>query len=318
MIADALRAALPLLAAGVLALWVAPARGEELPNFDKLWNFNNPKATEAQFRQILPRAEASGDADYLAQLLTQIARSQGLQGRLDDAHQTLDRVEKMLTPEMKTARVRYLLERGRLFRSSRQLEKSRSNFLAAWQLARAEGLDGYACDAAHMMGAIEGGDKAIKWDLEALDLAEHSKDPKARAWLGVLYNNLGWAFHDKGDYAKALELFQKGLAWHTERRQPAKILIAKWRVGRALRSLGRIDEALSTQREVERGFAALGEPDGHVFEEIGECLTAQGKPADAKPYFAKAYALLKDEAGPEHIDVKRLQRMKALGGVGSK
>jgi tetratricopeptide (TPR) repeat protein len=315
MIAAYLRFALPLLAAGVWALGVVPARAGNLPDFDKLWNWSDPSATEAKFRAILPGAEVSGNADYLGQLLTQIARSQGLQGRIDDAHQTLDRVEKMLNSETKTAHVRYLLERGRLFRSSKKIERSKSNFVAAWELGRAADLDELACDAAHMMGVIEGGERGIEWNLKAIDLAEHSTDPKVRVWLGVLYRNTGWYFLDKGDSRKALEMFEKGLAWHRERKDPAtKILVAKWRIGRALRSLGRIDEALSTQREVESGYAAVGQESGFVLEEIGECLYAQGKPTEAKPYFAKAYALLKEEAASGRIDAKRLERMEVLGG----
>src|SRR6185503_17574880 len=93
---------------------------QELPAFDKLWNYNDPVATEAKFRELLPAAEKSADLSHHAQLLTQIARTQGLQGRFDGAHATLDSVEKMLTDDLKLARVRYLLERGRAFNSAGQ------------------------------------------------------------------------------------------------------------------------------------------------------------------------------------------------------
>ena len=51
-----------------------------LPDFDSLWNFDAPETSEAAFRAVLPVAKSSGDRDYLAQLLTQIARSEGLVG----------------------------------------------------------------------------------------------------------------------------------------------------------------------------------------------------------------------------------------------
>ena len=67
---------------------------------------------------------------YRFELLTQIARSQGLQRRFDDAHATLDWVEMVLNglPETEaegeaaavTPRIRHLLERGRVFNSSRR------------------------------------------------------------------------------------------------------------------------------------------------------------------------------------------------------
>src|SRR5438128_2095323 len=93
----------------------AATRPGEPVEFDKLWDYAKPAETEGQFRALLPSAEASGDTSYLAQLLTQIGRAQGLQDRFDEAHATLDRVTTMLTDDMNLARVRYLLERGRVF-----------------------------------------------------------------------------------------------------------------------------------------------------------------------------------------------------------
>ena len=56
-----------------------------MTEFDKLWNYNDPASTEVKFREILtqinPREKSS---DYL-QLLTQIARTQSLQKRFDEA-----------------------------------------------------------------------------------------------------------------------------------------------------------------------------------------------------------------------------------------
>ena len=67
-----------------------------LPDIDSLWDHNDPAATQAQFMTVLPRAEASGDRAYQAELLTQIARTWGLQREFDSAHAVLDQVEPML------------------------------------------------------------------------------------------------------------------------------------------------------------------------------------------------------------------------------
>src|SRR5215207_4714581 len=101
-----------------LLVAVAVAAGGPLEDFDKLWDYNDPAATERKFRELLPTAEGSADSSSHAQLLTQIARAQGLQDRFEDAHATLDAVGKMLAADMKLARVRYLLERGRVFNSA--------------------------------------------------------------------------------------------------------------------------------------------------------------------------------------------------------
>ena len=60
-------------------------------------------------------------------------------------------------------------------------------------------------------------------------------------------------------------------------------------------------------------YDEIGKPDGFVYEEIGECLVAQKKVEEAKPYFKKAHALLiKFKWVAE--DTKRVERMKRLAG----
>src|SRR5690349_11666078 len=90
----------------------------ELPDIDSLWDYNDPAATKERFRAVLPAARSSGSPGSLAELLTQIARTEGLQGRFDEAHATLDEVVEMLPRATPRAHVRYLLERGRAFNSS--------------------------------------------------------------------------------------------------------------------------------------------------------------------------------------------------------
>ena len=80
-----------------------------LPDIDSVWDFDHPDASEAAFAALLPLARASGDPDYLAQLLTQVARAEGLQMKFDHASRTLDEAEAMITAETPTARVRLLL-----------------------------------------------------------------------------------------------------------------------------------------------------------------------------------------------------------------
>ncbi|MBI5368425.1 MAG: tetratricopeptide repeat protein [Planctomycetes bacterium] len=286
-----------------------------LPEFDRLWNFDDPAGTEAKFRELLPRAEGAGDAGYLACLLTQIARSEGLQRKFDAAHATLDRVEKLLDDRPTVARIRYLLERGRAFNSAEKPAQAKPLFEKAWETARTAGVDNLACDAAHMLGIVEPGAAGVAWNLKAMAVAEASSDPRVSGWLGALYNNMGWTYHDQGEYAKALELFEKGLAWREARKQPKETRIAKWTVGRALRSLGRVAEALAKQQALLEEWKAAGEEDGYVFEELGECLLALGRGAEARPHFAQAYELLAKDEWLVKSEGKRLERLKALAEV---
>ncbi|MBI2901634.1 MAG: gamma-glutamyltransferase [Planctomycetes bacterium] len=290
---------------------IEEARMQEAPDFDALWNYDKPDETERKFREIL--ATGKGDASYRAQLLTQIARCQGLQGKFDEAHKTLDEAEK-LAPDSKVARIRCLLERGRAYNSAKKKEKARPLFVEALELARAAGEEFHAVDAAHMLGIVDPPKEALEWNLKAIAMAEASKGPRAKNWLGALYNNVGWTYHDLGEFEKALELFKKGLVWRQERNQPKETRIAKWTVGRALRSLKRLDEALQIQRELVEEWEKAGEKDGYVFEEMGECLLALGKADEAKPWFARAYEELSKDSWFVENEAERMKRLKELGG----
>jgi hypothetical protein len=93
----------------------APPAPADWRDFDRLWDYNDPAATEARFRALLPEAEASADTGKLAELLSQIARTHSLRGQFDAAHPLLDRAESLLAAgESSRARVRILLERGPL------------------------------------------------------------------------------------------------------------------------------------------------------------------------------------------------------------
>src|SRR5436190_24321514 len=99
-------------------------RAMPLPDFDTLWDYNDPAATEQRFLALLPAAEAVDDAEhraYRAELLTQIARTHSLRRSFEFAHEMLDRAAALLRPEDDLSaappRVGYLLERGRALNS---------------------------------------------------------------------------------------------------------------------------------------------------------------------------------------------------------
>jgi tetratricopeptide (TPR) repeat protein len=285
---------------------------QSLPDFNELWNYDDPADTERKFRELLPAAEKSGNPGYRLELLTQIARTQGLQRKFKDAHDTLDKVEKALTSDLKRARVRYLLERGRVFNSSKQPDKARPFFLEAWELGKGAGEDNFAIDAAHMMGIIEPLRGSLEWNLKALRMAEETRDTRAARWKGSLYNNIGWTYHDQNEYSKALDLFQSALVFRLEQGNETTIRIAKWCVARCMRSLGKVEEALTMQRDLLEEHQSVGSKDGFVNEEIGECLLLQGKAGEAKIHFAKAYAILSKDTWLADSEPERIKRLKDL------
>ena len=290
----------------------------ELQDFDQKWDYGRPDSTEFGFRALLPQARAAGDTNYLAQLLTQIARAEGLQKKFATAHRTLDEADSLLAgggPELAIARVRSALERGRVFNSSGEPVLSRPLFLAAWEQANAAGAEFHAIDAAHMLAIIEPSAESLSWNQKAIAAAERVKSEPARNWLGSLYNNVGWTYHDQGRYPEALDMFEKALRFREEKQQEPQIRIAKWSVARCHRSLGRVDEALAEQRALAAEFARIGEEDGYVYEEIAECLWLKGEKDAARPTFAKAYALLVKDPWLPDREPERIARLKALGEV---
>lgn len=285
------------------------------PEFDKLWSFSKPADTEVKFRELLPAAENSGSLDYKLQLLTQIARTQGLQRKFDEAHKTLDSVEKSLDKKTPVAEIRYILERGRVFNSSKKQEQALPLFVKSYELAVERKEDNLAVDAAHMVAIAEPtADKQMEWNLKALDMAEKSKNEKARGWLGSLYNNMGWTYHDSKKYNQALDMFKKALAFREAKGEASSIRTAKWTVARVHRSLDKIEEALKIQKALEAEFDKLPEKDGYVFEELGELYLVKKMNAESKKYFALAYKELSKDEWMKANEAKRLERMKEFGG----
>ena len=284
-----------------------------LPDFDSLWDYEHPAETEKKFRELLPIALASKNTSYRAQLLTQLARAQGLQRKFTEGHQTLDEVAKLLPDSDSRTRVRYLLERGRALNSSGKPSESKPLFLQAWNLARESGEDSFAVDAAHMIAIVELPANQLDWNLKALDLAEKSTDPRARKWKGSLYNNIGWTIFESKKYDKALDMFQKALRWREEQGQTREVRIAKWCVAKTLRALNRLHEALEVQKTLLNEYDKEGERSGYVYEELGECLLALGQAGGAGKFFAMAYEELSKDQWLVENEPARLARLKELG-----
>ena len=280
-------------------------------DFDALWDYSDPHKTETKFREILLQIPESNPA-YL-ELLTQIARSQGLQQKFDKAHQTLDQVERRLGDYASRAKIRFYLERGRVFNSAGHPDETPPFFEQALDMAKKLSEDFYAVDALHMLAIVAPPASSLDLNLLAIQFAESSDQEKARGWLGSLYNNTGWLYHELDDFESALDMFQKAEAARRLKGSVNEIRIAQWCVARTLRSLNRIEKALSKQLTLKAEFEAAGESDSYVFEELGECLLALDRAQEAQPYFAKAHELLAQDVWLAEKEPVRLERLKELG-----
>lgn len=256
----------------------------------ELWDFGDPAASEARFRKVL-------EDGWDAEVATQVARAQGLQGEFAKARETLEEVRERIDQSPSSELARFLLESGRVENSSGNPGGSIAFFMEALTVANSIGNEYLAIDAAHMLGIVANGEAALDWNKRAIEMALRAKDERARQWVGSLHNNLGWALHDLGKYEEALIEFTKALEFRKKQGEPENVRIAKWCIGRCLRSLGRLDEAL----EVQRGLCGESENDGYVLEEIGENLLALGKPHEAAPWFGRAAEKLRGAVAEERL-----------------
>ncbi|TNE57503.1 MAG: hypothetical protein EP340_08285 [Alphaproteobacteria bacterium] len=280
-------------------------------NFDDLWNYADPVATREAFLQL---ANEGGEA-YQLELKTQIARTYSLERDFPSAHATLDSIKPRLGAYPRVD-IRYHLERGRAYNSAGDKEKAVGEFRLAFDMGLAAGEEYHTVDAAHMLAiAASDAETREKWTLIGLELAEKAEDPRARGWGGALANNLGWDKFDAGDYAAALDLFERSRRAFEERGQITQERIARWSKARVWRAQGQLDEALEEQLRQEAEYEAEGGVDGYVFEELGELYLLMGENEKAGTYFARAYGELSKDSWLVESEPERLTRMKELSGL---
>ena len=281
---------------------------------DTLWDFDDPAASERRFRECV----ASTAGDERLEVLTQLARAQGLQDRFVDAHQTLDEVASSLGAAAPRVRVRYLLERGRALRSGDRPADALPLFVQAAELASSAGESALAIDAIHMVAITSTDpDEQMRWHERGMRVASADPGESGLRWLPSLRNNLGWALFERGRLAEALEQFQLAAAERRAAGDAKRTRIADWAVARTLRALGSVTEALAIQRRLldESGRDGVRPP--YVNEEIGECLLALGLDGEARAYFAEAHALLSADGRFASSEAERLARLARLSRSGA-
>jgi tetratricopeptide (TPR) repeat protein len=274
-----------------------------------LWDFADLDGSEQRFRAALAEAPS---AEARAAVLTQLARLEGLRGRIAEGDRLLEEAEALAGTT-----VRVLLERGRLRRSGGNPAAALPLFATAYEEAVAAGEEFLAADAAHM-AALAAGDRAgtFTWTQRGLDVARASSDPQVAYWAGPLLNNLGWAEYEAGEYEQALDAFAEALRARERRpEQRVEIEIARYALGKTLRALGRPAEAAGMLEQAIAWAAAAGAPDGWFHEELAEDYAALGRDDEAREQARLALPLL-ESADPDFAgDAERATRLCRLAGA---
>jgi tetratricopeptide (TPR) repeat protein len=284
------------------------------------WDFDDPALSRLRFLALIDSVPPGSPTALIYR--TQVARTHSLRREFDEANDVLD-AAALRCDDLAAGcasyhvRARLAIERGRTLNSSGSPDAALAYFQEAYELACAAGAAGLAVDALHMCaiaaGSVDGPTASTAWNERAIAEAEASDDPAARRWLGSLLNNYGWDKHDAGAYAEALPIFERALAAREETGKEPELTIAKWTVARALRSLGRLDEALRIQDALAESPDGSG--DGFVHEERGECLLALARADEAQPAFARAYELLSADAWLAESEPDRIARLARLAGL---
>ncbi len=219
-----------------------------MPELRALWDFDDLDASERRFKE---RLEEETSETGRAEVLTQLARVQGLRGRFDESAALLDAAEDLAGSEP-VVRAWIQIERGRMHNSSGDAQAARPLFDASYEGALAACEYFLAGDAAHM-AAIAAPDRAAmeEWTQRGLELGKRERS--AAYWAGPLLNNLGWSYSEGGEHEQAVGLFRQALA--ARERDPqdeAGIAWARYAVGYTLRLLGRPGEALPLLEDAAR------------------------------------------------------------------
>jgi len=275
-----------------------------------LWDFDDLDGTE---RRLRARLDLEADDASRAEVLTQLARVEGLRGEFAAGERSIGRAEA-LAGDSVAARARIDLERGRLRRSSGSDEAALPLFESAFAIALDAGAYFLAADAAHMAAlAVPDRADSVAWTTRGVELAEAHDD--ARHWLGPLLNNLGWEYYGAGEYEPALDAFERALrAREQDPADPGATEIARYAVGKALRALGRAHEAVPLLERAVAWTQTQGAPDGWFHEELAEEYAAVGREREAREQARLAVPLLLDADPSFADDHDRATRSRSLAG----
>lgn len=242
----------------------------EQAELDALWLPGDP--TGSAERLAAAAAEPGRSELVRAELETQRARALGLQGRFEEADALLDSLE----PAAGVLEVRVLLERGRLRTAADRLSEAVPLLEAALRAARRDGDGALAIESAVALAEADPA-HAEQWVEEGLSDLAGAAEPRMRRWGVVLHELRGWARLEDGDAAAALVSFEDAIGYAEAYGTADQLFAARWALGRCLRELGRVEEALAVQRALES--ERPGEP--AVAAELAQ-LTAAAPPPEAQ------------------------------------
>ena len=289
----------------------------QFPDLDGYWaSAENLAATEAAIRSVLPADSAGEWSTTALDAITQLVRVQNLQGKSAEAKETLEFARKLIMtidPARRTRlEIRAILEEGRHHCLSMMPAKAQKHFSLAWTMANTNDEVFLAVEAAVMLSISQPPKFRNDWLQRAIELAEKTEIDQAKLWLAQLYLMEGWHAFDFHRFEDALKSFKMALERPRVPGEMTDLIMIRWCVARAMRSLGRNQEALDIQKELLAEISSKGQVNGHVFLEIAECLQLLKQTEEAKAYFESAYKELSANGWYSDNKASELGRMQHL------
>jgi tetratricopeptide (TPR) repeat protein len=273
-----------------------------------LWDFGDLDASEARFDAQL---DAEQDEGMRAELLTQLARVDGLRGDFEAGEERLREAEALAGASTR-AGIRIDLERGRLRNSSGDRDAALPLFVRATERAEEQGELFIAADAAHMAAiAAPSREERLVWTERGIALAKSGDG--GRYWVGPLLNNLGWDQLEAGEHEAALASFEQALDQRlADPENREAIALGRYAVAKAQQALGHHAEAAEQLELAVAWTAEEGAPDGWYHEALAESAAALGRDDEARRNAELALELLPDGDPSFTDDAERVGRLRAL------
>ena len=295
-----------------------------LKQADSLFKEHNIDEALEIYLEAVKYARSESDKRILTEAFSQAARCYLKSDRKEEGRTWLQKAKEIASKDDPLGWSRYLGVRGRFEWKdaaettgllSPETDRASNTFKEMYDYCLRHDLYERAIDAANMVSITARKNERVNWALKGIDAAEKGN---IESWFAPLWNNLGWAYDDIGEYEKSLKALEKARIYHYKRGKELPMLIADWSVGHALRMTGQIDSAETLLRRIQRlAFIRKGEeksPEnaewvGFSNLELAEIMMIKGDMDKAKSLFKSAFSNL-HEANMNEWDPKKLEEIR--------
>lgn len=263
----------------------------------------------AAFEGVADEALAADEEILYVEACAMAARSHLAGGDVEMGHTWLVRAAAKASDSEPAGWSRYLSVRGRFEWKRGDLETATETFEDLFLFCEQNEFWERAVDASNMAAITGPPGEVFDWSERGIEIAERGGLTR---WLGPLWNNLGWNYHDEGMYDEAYGALVKAREYHYMNERELPRLIADYSVAHVMMKQGRLDEAGVEMRKVLRWATRLnddGDPNalewmGFSRWDLGEMALASGEREEGAAMLAQALGEL-ETAGMPNWDPNR-------------